>query len=133
MWGRVVWPVLSKGSQSVQQIAQSNPLPDLNQVESFSQDDERCLAEVAEVLKKHGRLSRFGVNLLHQHFPIADDEVMLETNDPSDRTLLMRPVKIIDIEGMGARTTSWRLDSGRAQMACVCVPMGSEHQHHSRG
>lgn len=118
----------------MQKIIQSNPLPNINQVALFTESDEKCLVEIAEVLKKHNNLDRFGVNLLHQHFAVADDEVMLETNDTIQRTLLMKPVKISEIQNMDARITSWRLDTGKPQMACVCVKdSGGDHGHYSRG
>lgn len=117
----------------MQNISQTNPLPDLSQVPLFSVSDEKCLADVAEVLKKHRCLDRFGVNLLHQHFSVGDDEVMLETNNPDDRTLRMRPVKVAEIEATHARITSWRLDTGKPQMACICIQAPNGHEHHSRG
>jgi hypothetical protein len=116
-----------------QSFIQSAPLPDLKFVPPFEADDQTCLEEIAEVLKKHGRLDRFGVTLLHQHFPVGDNEVMLETNDPVSRTLEMHPCDRTALEGLDARITSWRLDSGEPLMACVCVRMGNDHQHHSRG
>ncbi|MHB0865319.1 MAG: hypothetical protein ACYC1Y_00200 [Minisyncoccota bacterium] len=116
-----------------QAVIQSDPLPDLNDILPFGLEDQTCLEEIATVLKKHGRLNRFGVTLLHQHFPVGDDEVMLETNDPVSRTLEMRPCSRAELENKEATVTSWRLDSGKPQMACVCVKMGDDHQHHSRG
>lgn len=118
----------------LQTIVQSNPLPSLKNVPPMNAEDQECLEEVAKVLKRHGRLDRFGVTLLHQHFPIGDDEVMLETNDPILRTLEMRPSLKADIEKQDARITGWRLDSGTPLMACVCVDFGNgDHQHLSRG
>lgn len=115
-------------------IIQSDPLPDLKNVPLFGAEDQTCLEEIATVLKKHGRLDRFGVTLLHQHFPVGDNEILLEKNDPASRTLEMRPCNRAELEGMDARITSWRLDSGKPQMACVCINFGGgEHQHLSRG
>ena len=43
-------------------------LKDLDDVGSINDSDVDCLAEVREVLKKHGKRERFGVALLHRHF-----------------------------------------------------------------
>ncbi|MDT0449491.1 hypothetical protein RM609_10460 [Streptomyces sp. DSM 40473] len=37
------------------------------------------------VLEKHGNLDRFGLCLLHDHFPVASDEVLVETHDADAR------------------------------------------------
>lgn len=117
----------------MQEVLRSNPLPGLDAVAPFSANDEQCLSEVAEVLRKHNCLGRFGINLLHQHFPVGDNEVLLETNNPLDRTLHMRPVNVVELQGLNARVTSWRLDTGKPQMACVCIDAPNGHEHHSRG
>jgi len=117
----------------MESVLESNPLPNINEVTPFSESDEDCLKEVTEVLKKHNCLKRFGVNLLHQHFPIGDGEVMLETNNPEERTLQMRTVKIKDVRDLDARITSWRLDVGKPTMACICVKGPGGHSHQSRG
>ena len=114
-------------------VVQSQPLPNIQQVPPFSPNDEECLAEVAKILKKHSCLERFGINLLHQHFPVGDDEVLLETNDPKTRTLKMSVINLSELSNADVRVTSWRLDTGKPQMACVCVVSGDDHGHYSRG
>jgi hypothetical protein len=68
-------------------------LPDVHKVPVFSDSDAQCLREVRDVLKKYNQLDRLGVALLHKHFELADDEVLLETTDEQKRTQLIRPIK----------------------------------------
>ncbi|WP_009965197.1 hypothetical protein [Verrucomicrobium spinosum] len=67
-------------------------LPDIDEVPEFSDADRDCLDAVRAVLRKHGKLSTFGLTLLHQHFDLQEDEVLLETADPATRTITIRPV-----------------------------------------
>lgn len=66
-------------------------LPDIVDVRPVDETDRACLLEVRAVLERHGALKRFGINLLHDHFPMDDDEVLLEVCDPEERTLTIRP------------------------------------------
>jgi hypothetical protein len=68
------------------------PLPNIDDVTPISDEDKPCLDEIRDVLTRRNTLRRFGVCLLHEHFPIADDETMLETCDAERRTLTNRPI-----------------------------------------
>lgn len=68
-----------------------NTLPDIADVRPVDQADLSCLLAIREVLERHGAIGRFGVNLLHDHFPIGADEILLEVCDPDTRTLTIRP------------------------------------------
>lgn len=50
-------------------------------------NDKEFVKDLVAVLEKHGNLDRFGLCLLHDHFPVAEDEVLVEANDPETRTL----------------------------------------------
>ncbi|MGW4905742.1 hypothetical protein [Streptomyces sp. NPDC004270] len=62
-------------------------LPRFEEAEALGPQDAEFVRDVVAVLAKHGNLNRFGLCLLHDHFPIAEDEVLVETNDPQARTL----------------------------------------------
>ncbi len=98
-------------------------LPDVTDVARLSESDASCLAELREVLTRHGNLTRFGLTLLHQHFELADDEILVETCDEERRVLTSRPMKRSEIEGRSVLDTSWRLDTQDALAKCVetCV------------
>ena len=102
-------------------------LPNLDDVPPFSEADAACFKEVREVLDRHGALQRFGLTLLHQHFQLADDEVLVESIDVEGRTLTLRPAKRAETEN--AVETSWRLDSASEIQRCVqsCSPRETGH------
>lgn len=85
------------------------PLEDIDDIEPLGTDDAPCLREVYEVLKRHGRQDRFGVTLLHKHFAMNDDEVLLEQTDLAARSLILRPAKADSAEIDRSMQTSWRL------------------------
>ena len=94
-------------------------LNDIGEVKPVDDDDADCLTEIRDVLKKHGMLDRFGVALLHSHFDVREDEIMLETNDEKSRTLITRPVKQSD-DVNGNVGTIWALTEGDVIAASRC-------------
>jgi hypothetical protein len=80
-------------------------------VEPLNHGDAACLADIRDVLYKHGKLDRLGVALLHSHFPIADDEVMLEETDEDARVQTLVPVKVSEM-GPTDMGTIWKLQAG---------------------
>jgi hypothetical protein len=83
--------------------------------------DELCLAEIVEVLDRYGRLDRFGIVLNEPHFPVSDEEVLVESCDPTTRTLTLRPVTKVDLAGLDCVTTRWRMGPEAPEPACVRV------------
>lgn len=99
-------------------------LKDIHEVEPINDGDLDCLAEVRRVLKAHGMQDRFGVALLHKHFDMAADEVLVEETDVEGRVLTIKPVKE---SGAGKNIqTIWKLTDGehRAMLGCrqQCSP-----------
>lgn len=94
-------------------------LSDISEVKPVDDDDAECLSEIRDILKRHGKLDRFGVALLHSHFDIGEDEIMLETNDEKSRTLITRPVK--QSEDVNSNVgTIWVLTEGDITAASRC-------------
>lgn len=92
--------------------------PDVMDVEPLGAADHACLQEIKDVLLRHGRLNRFGVTLLHEHFAMSDNEVLVEDCDPVSRTLTIRPEKISsDVLGSSIET-SWELGDGAVLSVC---------------
>ena len=111
-----------------------NYIPHADDVTPLSDADLPVLRDLREVLARHGKLDRFGVTLLHKHFDLGPDEIMIEATDPVTRTTVIKP---------GPRThdgrtleTAWMfggLDSkGQPLLAChlVCRWNGPTHQVH---
>src|SRR5947208_2861210 len=87
------------------------PLVDVDEVVRYNEGDRELFNELQEILKKHGALRRFSVTLLHKHFDVANDEILLETTDREARTQVIRPVKKSEIDKLDYIETSWRLDT----------------------
>ena len=104
------------GIQSREPVTTS--FDDINLVSALDESDLPCLSEIREVLLRHNRLDRFGMCLLHSHFPIADDEILLEETDVAARTLTLRPVKRTNIVASEVIETNWTLGSGAAVQLC---------------
>lgn len=105
-------------------------LSDISEVEPITDGDKTCLEALREVLKQHGKLDRFGITLLHSHFPVYEGEILLETCDPEARTLSIRPVKDSDAELVQSIPTTWRLTDGEEMLRCerTCVDRGDKHR-----
>jgi len=105
----------------------------VSEVEPLTDQDRPLVDDLIQVLKKHNALDRFGITLLHKHFEMAEDELLLETTDLKTRIQTIQPVKKSELEGLDAIVTSWRLDTEGPLMNCKCIKMGNDHEHHSRG
>lgn len=112
----------------------SRQLPHINSVLPLNNEDIPVMQELYQVLKKHNYLKRFGVTLLHEHFLVNDDEVLVELTDIKTRTQIIKPFKKTDPDIIDAIETSWRLDTGLPVTSCKCIKrQGQEHQHESVG
>jgi len=102
-------------------------LEDIDNIEPLNGTDEPCLKELYEILKKYGKQHRLGVALLHKHFELRDDEIMLETSDHQKRELVSAPVSL-GAAGSGNVGTIFALRGGD----CVDT-MAHCHQYCKRG
>lgn len=112
------------------QPTQWSALADIEVVEhGLSDSDVACLAQVRAILEAHGKLDRFGVNLLHKHFDVAPDECLLETVDVERRELVVRPVRVNALPN--AVQTQWRLVDRSPLRWCEawCNYSGGTHHH----
>lgn len=104
-------------------------LPHITEVKPLGEEDKNLIADVVEVLEKHEALGRFGLTLLHQHFPIGKGEIQLEETEVGSRTQTIKMVKQEEVEKLPHIETSWRLDTGKAVAQCACFNYGAGHQH----
>ncbi len=110
-----------------------NDLLDISEVQPLTDKDQPMVDEIYQVLKKHNALTRFGLTLLHKHFDIASDEMLIESVDSRTRTQTVMPFKKGELAGYDFIETAWRLDTGKAVMDCKCIKDGNNHSHQSRG
>ena len=99
-------------------------LADLPDVPPVGDDDLDCLAEIRDVLARHGKLDRFAVHLAHRHFALGPDEILIERPDPDGRTQHVTVGRLADEPN--ARPTTWLFEQGRELLLsnavyCVCV------------
>jgi len=104
-------------------------LLDIDEVKPLSDDDKQCIAELKNVLERHGALQRFGVTLLHNHFPVYEGEVLVEECDEETRTLTLKPMSRESLNEGTLMQTNWRLDTGDSVQGCVayCLMDGGRH------
>ncbi len=74
-------------------VIQFNELPDISEVDPVSEKERGCLEAVRQVIDAHGCITRFGVTLLHNHFHLAEDEILVETSNSEDRSLVSPPAQ----------------------------------------
>jgi hypothetical protein len=115
------------------QPIQWSSLDHIDKVRKIDDSDAPCLEEIRAVLEKHNCLERFGISLLHSHFQVADDEMMLETTNVANREHWVRPVKRADIErdGLSTQATILRFDENGWNQHCGCYPHNNGHGHSS--
>ena len=115
------------------EIQNWNDLAHVDDVAGFTSDDAALFEEIREVLKKHDALTKYGVCLLHKHFELKEDEVLLETCDSSKRVLTVRPVSSASLETRSALQTIWSLANGaEAITKCRVVCHKDEDGFHEK-
>ena len=105
--------------------------PSIADARALTEEDAPLVNDLVAVLEKHNALDRFGIALLHQHFPIATDEVLCEDVDVRNRVLSTRPIKKETVAREPHTVTLWSLRDKTARMACVCHDYGQGHAHFS--
>ncbi len=107
-------------------------------------DDEAVLAGIAQRLRAHDKIDRFGVKLIRNPLALSEDELLLETCDSAIRTLYCDiitrdalPADLVVIE----TTWRWNVVEGEGQpvvmqtcnTACIAVAEGHDLRHGHSG
>ncbi|MFF8789389.1 hypothetical protein [Streptomyces sp. NPDC015125] len=116
----------------------SHNLPRFEDAEPLGPQDAEFARDIKAVLEKHGNLDRFGLVLLHDHFPVDSDEVAVETNNPQARTLHVKVEK--KGETKHAQPSQWRFvadseetptaqsDSTPYEVLMLCLTLACERR-----
>jgi hypothetical protein len=96
-----------------------NRLAGISQAERRLDSEAQLFGEIRELLKKHGVEKKYGLALLHKHFDLADDEVLMEYTDLESRTLITKPTPRSKASAVNAVETVWSLESGDMTTACA--------------
>jgi hypothetical protein len=108
-----------------------NRLASIDQVERRLDSEASLFGEIRELLKRYGVEKKYGLALLHKHFDLADDEVLMEYTDIENRTLITRPAPRSEASAGNAVETVWSLESGNVTTACAqfCYYYPSTGEH----
>ena len=105
-------------------------LPDINDVEQINDKDYAVLEELRSVLVRHGYTDRFGVTLLHKHFDLNEDEVLMERTDEVARVSTLS-VETRNYSSKATIETMWKF--GKTIVgATVCRQMCDYNKGHKR-
>lgn len=114
---------------------QYSSMKHVTEVEPISEADRATLDAIKAVLVERGAVERFGVHLVHKHFDIADDEIVMEYTDEEARTQFTQVEKYADAFASGTPLeTQWRFNRETASMGCVgFCHFNNGHRHiHNR-
>lgn len=105
-------------------------LADIDDAAPLDETDYACFAALRDVLKQHDKLDRFGVMLLHSHFPVNEGETFLETCCSETRSMSLRVINKDAIDKATVVETSWRLTDGATMTTCIkqCKTVNRRHQ-----
>lgn len=97
--------------------------------ETLSEDEKMLFSDLLSVMERHGDVgARFNIRRAHNHFPISDQEVYLENNDPVSRTMITTVVPRASVHQHTVET-EWRLSrdaDGHIVITCCtncCIPV----------
>jgi hypothetical protein len=109
----------------------TNRQVDIHDAERRFESDQSAFEELKSVLEKHGLQKKYGITLLHKHFDLADDEILVEYTDIENRTLTTKPTKVTAAAAKSVIETTWSLDSETTTQVCVvfCHYSSSTNQH----
>ena len=94
---------------------------DLHDVSPLDESDVTCMQEIREVLMKHEKVDRFALHLIHKHFDLDDDEILVEYSDPSPREQFFRVEKRTDDIMQHSIPTTWTLEQMEPMARCTCA------------
>jgi hypothetical protein len=105
-----------------------NHLPSIESVSSFNPAVHgEFLNEVSDLFKKHHMLDRIGLCLLHQHYDIRPNEILVETTESQNRITTLQPVDAISADRANLLETAWKVEiGGRVTVFQYCARCGRD-------
>ena len=123
------------GSIQISAMQWSN-LTDIADVPKISEEDKEVLAAIRSVLVEHNALGRFGIHLLHKHFEVKEDEILVEYTNVDERTHHIQVEKRTSAAEPDKRIeTMWSFTADGATQVCdqQCVyNSGHQNRHYPR-
>lgn len=87
----------------------------------FTESDKVCFEEIIKVLKKYNLIDKFGIGLLHDHFPIKEDEILLECTYPHAKTIQTETIKRDNVRDIKHVETAWYFDKETNKIICTQI------------
>ena len=106
-----------------------NRQPDIHETDARTESEAAVFLEIKGVLKKYGLETKYGLTLLHKHFDLAEDEILIEYTDVENRTLTSKPTKIGTVSSNSLIETTWALDQDVVMGHCVNVCYTGSNGH----
>ena len=89
------------------ETVQHSRLTDIDEIDPINEKDYVVLEEIRAVLVKYNYVDRFGIILLHKHFDISKDEVLMETTNEKDRVSTIK-VEKASVNEKSTLETMWK-------------------------
>ncbi len=100
----------------------------------LSSSEIEMMNEVFGVFKKYADKTRsFGLQLVHSHFPIAENEILYETHDKKNRVLTVVPVDRDSLKTKPLATAWQQTKNGGITVAMFCCDGGDSGDDGSGG
>lgn len=98
-------------------------LRDIDDVHEASESERLQLEKLVNFMKEKGLIEHFGITLLHKHFEVNDDEILIESCDLENRTLSIKPIKksmIAKSEAFNTlQETQWKSNGLACALICI--------------
>lgn len=117
---------------TIGQAIQWSRLPHMDEVAPIGDKDRAVLEELREVILRHGYGDRFGVCLLHRHFPMDPQEVLVETTDESARMSAIEVCRRGEVPSGSFIETMWHFVEGETNTGTECRLMCDYAGGHKR-
>jgi hypothetical protein len=111
---------------------QWSKLVQIDDVAPLDDRDYAVLSEVQAVLSKHNCLDRFGVFLVHKHFDLAPDEMLVEYTDEERREQKLTVERHREFRSDDMIETAWRFNHNSAAPVVRCVKRCNYFSGHKR-
>lgn len=87
----------------------------------LSSSEIEMMNEVFGVFKKYADKTRsFGLQLVHSHFTIAENEILYETHDEKNRVLTVVPVSLDSLKTKPLATAWQQTENGGITVVMFC-------------
>lgn len=91
----------------VLETVQHKKLLDIDEVEPISDKDYEVLEKVRQILNEYNYTDRFGVVLLHKHFEVEQNEMLIEDTDVKKRISTIKVEKATN-DNSNTIETMWK-------------------------